>query len=206
MNVVLSDIGRRFNRDWVFREVDYTFHAGERYAILGPNGSGKSTLLQVIAASLTPSKGILRYMEHGGDIPTDKVYPRLSIAAPYLQLIEEFTLREHIKFHFKHKGYLAGYSAERIVSRLGLEKAIDKQIANFSSGMKQRVKLAFACLSDTSMLLLDEPTSNLDQQGITWYQELIAETAEGRLLVIGSNQAIEYESCPHRLNLLDYKT
>src|SRR5690554_5053031 len=108
MEIILEDIGRRFNRDWIFRHLDYRFMAGGRYAILGPNGSGKSTLLQVIASSLTPSVGNIRYVREASHTEPDHVYQYISLAAPYMELIEEFTLMEQIRFHFTHKRYLQG--------------------------------------------------------------------------------------------------
>src|ERR1700753_1955820 len=104
----LQNIGRRFNRDWIFRGVDYTFYSGKIYAILGPNGSGKSTLLQVLNGSLSPSIGTIGFFNDDVAVEIDKVYQHLSLAAPYLELIEEFTLSEVIDFHFKFKAYKPG--------------------------------------------------------------------------------------------------
>ena len=103
MQIILQNIGRRFNRDWIFRNFDYEFILGETYAILGPNGSGKSTLLNVLNGSLTPSSGEIAYLSGDKPIEAEEVFKFLSLAAPYLELIEEFTLIEMIDFHFKFK-------------------------------------------------------------------------------------------------------
>ncbi len=206
MDIALDDIGRRFNRDWIFRHLDYRFVSGQRYAILGPNGSGKSTLLQVIASSLTPSEGRIRYTLGGADVEVDDLYRHVSLAAPYLELIEEFTLSEQIRFHFTHKGYRHGFDQRQLMALLGLEQAKDRPLKFFSSGMKQRVKLALACCADTALLLLDEPTTNLDQPGVDWYLDLVHRTGGGRLVMVCSNQEREYAFCEHTLVVTDYKT
>nr|WP_199075829.1 ABC transporter ATP-binding protein [Pedobacter sp. ASV19] len=205
MIIDLDKAGRRFNQEWIFRNFSYQFKAGEQYAILGPNGSGKSTLLSVLTGSLSPSEGTVTYSE-AKNIPVEQIYKRVSFAAPYLDLIEEFTLQETISFHFKFKEFSAGMNAEGVLERLGLPRAQDKPLKYFSSGMKQRTKLALACCADTPMLLLDEPTSNLDTQGIDWYHQLISDFSADKLLVVCSNQEVEYSFCKHLIQVTDYKT
>jgi ABC-type multidrug transport system ATPase subunit len=205
MNIALQNIGRRFNRDWIFREVDYSFNSGSIYAILGPNGSGKSTLLQVLNGSLGPSAGKIDYSFEGKPVEIEKVYQHLSLAAPYLELIEEFSLTEMIDFHFKFKAYKPGLGKEELIDLLALPGSKNKLIKYFSSGMKQRLKLALAFCSDTPMLMLDEPTSNLDTQGVDWYLSLVQKFAENRLTIICSNQEHEYSFCDKQLNISDYK-
>ncbi|MFB2120345.1 ATP-binding cassette domain-containing protein [Parapedobacter sp. 2B3] len=205
MEIILEDIGRRFNRDWVFQHVNYRFITGLRYAVLGPNGSGKSTLLQVVSSALTPSVGHITYQTGGVTIDPDRVYQYLSIAAPYLELIEEFTLAEQIRFHFMHKAFLSGFNGQSLIEYMGLTHAQDKQLRYFSSGMKQRVKLGLACCADVPIVLLDEPTSNLDEEGIAWYLQLVEQTVAGRLLLVCSNQEREYGFCDHTITITDYK-
>ena len=205
MKISLEHIGRRFNREWIFRDVNYEFESESSYAILGANGAGKSTLLQVISGSLSSSEGKISYLQGDTIIDQEKVFIHLSMAAPYLELIEEFTLTELIDFHFRFKKYREGFSREGVIELLGLKNSEFKAIKYFSSGMKQRVKLALAFCSDTAILLLDEPASNLDQQGIDWYLSLASTLSSDRLLVICSNQEQEYSFCRHRLNIADYK-
>lgn len=204
MQIILEHLGRRFNKEWIFREISYTFAQGEQYALLGPNGSGKSTLLSVVLGSLTPSEGKISYQEEKEILP-ESIFSYISLAAPYLDLVEEFTLQETIDFHFRFKKYQQGFGAEAVLDILALSKAQDKPLKYFSSGMKQRTKLALAFCSDTPILALDEPTSNLDVQGTDWYLSLIEKYSKNRLVLVGSNQAYEYEFCKHQLNILDYK-
>jgi len=204
MTIDLKDAGRRFNQEWIFRNFSYQFHSAGKYAILGPNGSGKSTLLSVILGSLAPSEGVITYIDEV-EIPVERIYTQLSFAAPYLDLVEEFTLQETIDFHFKFKSFHAGLDAGRLMDILGLVKAQDKPLKYFSSGMKQRTKLALACCTDTPLLFLDEPTSNLDKQGVDWYHELIRDFTRDKLVLVGSNQEIEYSFCDNLIKITDYK-
>jgi len=205
ITISLKGIGRRFNREWIFRGIDYTFTSGNSYAILGPNGSGKSTLLQILNGSLAPSEGKLNYTLNGDVLEVEKVFEHLSLAAPYLEVIEDFTLAEMIDFHFKFKSYLPGFDRKAVIELLGLATSKNKLIKYFSSGMKQRLKLALAFCADTNLLMLDEPTSNLDTQGVEWYLNLIQQFTPGRLVIICSNQEQEYSFCEHRLSIVDYK-
>ncbi|OCX51153.1 ABC transporter ATP-binding protein [Mucilaginibacter sp. PPCGB 2223] len=203
--ISLENIGRRFNREWIFRDVNYTFNSGAAYAILGPNGSGKSTLLQILNGSLTPSAGKIVYEFDGKAVEAESVYQYLSLAAPYMELIEDFTLAEMITFHFKFKKIREELDTASVIDLLNLQASKDKAIKYFSSGMKQRTKLALAFCADTPVLMLDEPTSNLDAQGADWYLNLAERFSKDRLTVICSNQPSEYGFCSEMINITDYK-
>ena len=205
MQIELKQIGRRFNRQWIFKNIDYLFQSGEYYAILGINGSGKSTFLQVISGALGPSAGSIIYTENDMELSVENIFDHLIIAAPYLELIEEFTLLEILNFHFQFKKRKGNINNENLIALLDMEISKNKELKYFSSGMKQRVKLALAFCSDTSILLLDEPTANLDEQGIQWYKELINKFTEDRLVIVCSNQSHEYDFCKHLIQISDYK-
>ncbi|MBC7913104.1 MAG: ABC transporter ATP-binding protein [Pyrinomonadaceae bacterium] len=205
MEITLINIGRRFNREWIFRDVNYSFKSGNCYAILGRNGSGKSTLLQVLAGNLSPSEGKICVHVNDAVLDEEKVYKLLSIAAPYLELIEEFTLSEMIDFHFKFKPYLNNLDKNSLIQLLDLSSSKNKEIKYFSSGMKQRTKLALAICSATPVLLLDEPASNLDSEAISWYHKLIDTFKGDRIVIVCSNQEHEYAFCKHHIQLSDYK-
>lgn len=215
MKISLTKAGKRFNRDWIFRNITYEFNAGNAYAITGPNGSGKSTLLQVIGGALMMSEGELRYEVPGtnhqppitgnGKQSTDNLYQHIAIAAPYLEVIEEMTVTEFLAFHTEFKALLPGISIKKIIDVVGLEKAAHKQIRYYSSGMKQRVKLAQAIFSDVPCVLLDEPCTNLDSEGIALYQQLINDYCANRLVIVSSNDIQEYGFCKEKISILDYK-
>jgi ABC-type multidrug transport system ATPase subunit len=187
MQIVLKDVGKKFNQDWIFRDVSFTFPAQSVTAILGRNGSGKSTLLQLIAGNLTPTSGSISYSFNGKIIPAEEVFTYLAIAAPYLELVEDFTLQEMVKFHFSFKSLLPGIDQRMFTDILGFKTSVFKQIRQFSSGMKQRVKLTLAILSNVPLILLDEPTMNLDQEGVAWYLELMKQYSINRTVIICSN-------------------
>ncbi len=205
MSIKLEHIGRRFNREWIFKGINYSFEQGASYAILGPNGSGKSTLLQVISGSLTPSEGRIIYTRNEVQADAGGFYKELSIAAPYMELIEEFSLSELLDFHFSFKHYLNDLNKDAVIDLLGFEKSKSKAVKHFSSGMKQRTKLALALCADTPVLLLDEPASNLDTKGIDWYIHLIETFSPGRTLIICSNQEYEYSFCKQHIHITNYK-
>ncbi|NLR62032.1 ABC transporter ATP-binding protein [Chitinophaga polysaccharea] len=205
MTISLNQTGKRYNYDWIFRRVTLTFSEGQRYAILGPNGSGKSTLLQVIYGAIQHNEGTITYGTPEKPIAPDAFFRYCAIAAPYLELIEEFTLTEIIHFHQQFKSLLPGITPKKAMELVGLEKAANKQIRNFSSGMKQRTKLALAILSDVPVLLLDEPCTNLDAAGTAQYQALINEYGGNRTIIVSSNDEQEYFMCKEHVQILDYK-
>ena len=215
MNFKLNNIGKRYNYEWIFRNVNYDFTSDNNYVILGSNGSGKSTLLQVIAGNLIASEGTIEYLiETQGSrlktqdfiIPEDEIFKHLSFASPYLELFDEFTLIESIEFQAQFKPFFDGLTTKQIIELTQLEKAKDKQLKHYSSGMKQRVKLALAVLCNTPLLLLDEPTSNLDKKSIDWYQNLVDQYSKQRMIIVCSNeQTYEYPFCNKHLHIEDYK-
>lgn len=204
MKISLQNIGKRYNSEWIFKDINLEFSSNDSYAILGGNGSGKSTFLQILAGNFIPSEGKISYSFNSKEISSEDVFKHISIATPYLELFEEFTLKEQIEFHSKFKRLrLPG---KKIIERLYLETAVNKSIKYFSSGMKQRVKLALAILSDCPILLLDEPTSNLDHKAIEWYQRLISDFGKGKLIFVCSNKiANEYSFCTKVINIEEYK-
>ena len=225
MKITLTDAGKRFNRDWIFRHFSYEFSSQHHYAITGPNGSGKSTLLQVIAGAIGISEGTVSYEQSAAEqvaaaavmagttivpapvstIVPEKAYHYLSLSAPYLELIEEMTAIEFLQFHHSFKPFIPACPIAKALAKVGLESAANKQIRFFSSGMKQRMKLAQALFSDTSVILLDEPCTNLDAEGIALYQRLIREYGAGRLIIVSSNDRQEYEFCEKVIDITAYR-
>ena len=191
----MNKAGKRFNREWIFRNRDIEFTSPHHYAITGHNGSGKSTLVQCIAGALHLSEGTIEFELDGKKIAPEHVFKYISICAPYLEVIEDMTVVEFLNYHASFKPFQAGRNTENIIEEIGLTKAANKRIRNYSSGMKQRVKMAQAFFSATPVILLDEPTTNLDKQGISLYHHLINTLCKNRLVLICSNDAVEYESC-----------
>lgn len=205
MRIELKEAGKRFNRDWIFRNLTHTFEAGSKTVLLGSNGSGKSTLLRVCSAYFSLSEGEMKMLSGNEEISLDKAFEQLSIAAPYLDLPGLFTLKESIDFHFRFKQGYKGISADEVLELTGLTSHKNKQIRNFSSGMKQRLKLALAICTESSVLLLDEPSTNLDAQAIDWYNSLIERMSERTIIVASNHTVSEYGFCSESINIADFK-
>lgn len=193
MRIELHGAGKKFGRQWVFRDVSHVFEPGRRYAILGKNGSGKSTFLKMLSGFLPPTKGRVVCSVDGMQVDPDKMFAHVSVSAPYMELIEEFTLPELIRFHRQCKALPNDKIIGQIIGEAGLPFHHEKQIRQFSSGMKQRVKIILAMLSDARLLLLDEPCSNLDKEGREWYGRMLAVYGSNKTVFVASNhQAEEY--------------
>jgi ABC-type multidrug transport system ATPase subunit len=199
MNVVANSLGKRFNREWVFRNFNYQFDPGEAYAILGPNGSGKSTLMQVLWGQMQPSEGSVKYSA----FEPSEIFKSVSIAAPYMDVIEEFTLEEMVRFHFKFKK--SRIPIPEIIERTELKSSGHKLISSFSSGMRQRLKLALAFYAEADLLFLDEPCTNLDKKSIDWYQAHLKQIPSTTTHFIASNQDHEYPATAVKIDILGYK-
>lgn len=204
MKINAEKLGKKFNRDWIFRNLTVEF-SDHIYAITGPNGSGKSTLLQVLWSQMPASTGTITYSTSGEVIPSSEVFRKLTIAAPYMDLIDEFTLTEAVNFHFKFKQPRKGYSTQEVLDRLELAGAKDKTIGKFSSGMKQRTKLGLAFFTQSDIIFLDEPSTNLDKASFHWYWKNLLEIPQETMIILASNQEQEYPSDSTKVNILDFK-
>ena len=206
MQIVLNGIAKSYGRETVLKGLVLTIASGSRTVVVGANGSGKSTLLQLLAGAALPTTGTVSHRHMSRELPADDVYRHVSIAAPYLNLYAELSLQETIAFHARFKPFRQGTDVISVAHAARLEHVLHKPVQHFSSGMAQRLKLALAILSDTSLLLLDEPASNLDQAGVRWYQELLAAHLDERTLVVASNhQAAEHSLCDQRIEVERYK-
>jgi ABC-type multidrug transport system ATPase subunit len=201
----LDRLGKKFDREWIFRDLTLHLRPGEPVAVTGPNGSGKSTLMQVLSGQMPASEGALTYQLDGRRVEPDAVFRHLTFAAPYLELVEEFTLDELLRFHVRFKALRNGLTPNDFVELLELPQARHKSIRHFSSGMKQRLKLGLALYSEARLVLLDEPTANLDARGAAWYRRHVALLPPTVTLLIASNQPAEYDFCATVLDILTYK-
>jgi ABC-type multidrug transport system ATPase subunit len=197
-------LGKRFNHEWIFRNLSYTFTHGNIYAITGPNGSGKSTLLQVLWGQVPASQGNVHYTIEGTTVPVEEVFKEVTMATPYMDLIDELTLDEMVDFHFALRKPGKNISRNEVIELLELGHARDKYIGNFSSGMKQRVKLGLALLTSASFVFLDEPFTNLDSKAIDWYKNLLPSVPHS-IVFIASNDFREYENATAVINISDFK-
>lgn len=206
MHIQLEHLGKRFGNEWIFKGVNYSFTSPGSYALLGANGSGKSTLLQVIAGAIMPSNGKANFILNGQTIEEENVFRHIAFCSPAMELIDDFTLLEQLNFHFEFKQTKTNLSVSDMVELLQLKQHQNKALKSYSSGMRQRVKLACALFADMSVLMLDEPCTNLDEKGINWYKEMIQQHCSEQLVLVASNTTAEYDFCKHSIHVHDYKS
>lgn len=199
MKLIAEGVGKKFDRNWIFRDLSFQLASGERVAITGRNGSGKSTLLRILTGSLSATKGQISYFEADAPISNDLISSKINFCAPYIELPEEFTLHELLVFHANFRKPIL--QIENILERFGYPDAWHKKIGHYSSGMKQRVRLLLAFFFDGHLIALDEPTTNLDETGISWYQSEINQIAKNKTILISSNQRSEYGFCEKNIEL-----
>lgn len=202
--ITAQNLGKRFKREWIFRNFNFQFSTGI-YAITGPNGSGKSTLLQTLWGQLLPSTGSVQYQTGEAVLDIQDAFRHLSIATPYMDLIDEFTLEEQVKFHFDLKQRRNNLTVDDIITNMALDQARKKFIGNFSSGMKQRVKLGLAFYTHANAIFLDEPGTNLDQNAFRWYHNELAKLPNNCLVFIASNQPAEYPENAGKIDIMSFK-
>ena len=205
MKVVTNDLGKRYGHQWVFKGFNCTFEPNTSYAIIGQNGAGKSTLLQTISGIQAPSKGTVTYFEDGAEVNPDTIYKKMALCAPYLELIEELTLLELIKFHFGLKRIRPTVDVADLPDIFQLPHAKNKQIRFYSSGMKQRVRLGLALYSAADLFFIDEPTVNLDKAGMRWYLQEIEQLHGKKLILVSSNDPAEYPFCNEIIDISAFK-
>ena len=187
-----EDIGKKFGSTWIFRHQNFEVTAGESTVITGKNGAGKSTLLQIASGYLTPSQGSV-YVDSE---KIDEQKHHSVFIGPYTEIIEEFTLHEFLKFHQEFKKPIC--SIEEMAKSASLP--LNKRIAEFSTGMKQRAKLITAFFFENDAVFMDEPTSNLDKEGFDWWQNQLSKL-DSLLFMIASNDADEISCFAKQIKL-----
>ena len=202
LKITLEQIGKRFNNEWIFKDINLELITGSPCAILGKNGSGKSTLTQIVSAYTFPSNGNIVFTHAEKIIPNDCIFRYIAVCSPHFEPIEEFTLEENIRFFNKFKLFINEYTTKDILEITELSNSSNKQLRYFSSGMKQRVKLTLALCSNVKAIILDEPCTNLDETGVMLYRRLIKERISNTLIVVASNYApAEYDFCTKHIYL-----
>jgi len=206
MKITCSDIAKKYQGQWIFSGFSFLFSEGSKTAIIGFNGSGKSTLLSILSGYTTPNKGSILHEVNNIEIAKDSVYKYFSIGSPYLELPEELNSMELINTFKNFKPFSENLNTKEILDLLMLDTNQDKPVKYFSSGMKQRLKIGMAILSDTPLLLLDEPLSNLDQEGCRWFENLMNNYINKKTVIIASNKVeAEIKHCDTTIDISEYK-
>jgi heme exporter protein A len=202
----LNSVSKYFGRRIIFKNIDLTIDESGIYGISGPNGAGKSTLVKIIAGILSPSTGKIIHSENGREIKSENLHNFIGFVSPYLVLYDEFTAEENIHFLSDIRGI--NVDKEKLDNLFVLFKLADRRkdlMKTFSSGMKQRMKFIFALIHSPQLILLDEPTSNLDDEGKETIYNLIKKKSETNIVVIASNEGNDLSLCKRVLNINDYR-
>ncbi|MDA9774672.1 ABC transporter ATP-binding protein [Saprospiraceae bacterium] len=205
MNIEFQSVSKRFAYEWIFRDVNYAIPSGSRLGIIGPNGSGKSTFLRVLLGTIDPSKGKVLYQAGDKVINANEVFQNFSFTAPYMGIPDNLTIEEAVKFHFKFRNVRDDINPNDIPEIALLANNKKKLIRQYSSGMRQRFKLILAMATDSKILVFDEPTTNLDEEGKTWFQSNLKKYLGARTLIIATNEKDDLALVSEKLNIIDYK-
>lgn len=206
MKIEIENLGKKFRNEWIFRGFSANFEKGNTYAVVGANGSGKSTLLQALSSYIPCNEGIIKYFDgNNNPIEIENIFKYLTFTSPFLELIEDFTLVELINFHTKLKPLAHSLSTIDFLDKIELTAQAHKQVKFFSSGMKQKVKLALCLFSEASIMFLDEPTTNLDQKTKTWFLENIVSIKQNKLIILASNDSQEYSFTNNIIDIQQFK-
>ena len=201
MHIELNNVWKRYNAGWIIKALDHNFNSGESHAVVGPNGSGKSTLIQTISGLLSPSKGEIKYTLDGSAIDRDDIYNYVAVGAAYAEMDEELTATELFNHITKFKTFYTNDVSD-FLEIADLKKEKHKSINGYSSGMKQRLNIAIALLMDVPLLLLDEPSSFLDESKLQWFDDMLSEYGRNKTIIIASNDERDLKNCSNRLEMV----
>ena len=197
LSITCTDIAKRYIKEILFKDFNYTFDGNKKYVLLGENSSGKSTLVKILGGAIAPTKGKVSYSE-----PTNN-NELFSFCSPEMHLLDDFTVKELFQLHFQFK--TKKITLEEQWKRSELYPFLDKKFVELSSGLKNKVKLSLALYTAAPALLLDEPCTNFDANNATWYTETIQELCQDQLIIVASNQGIEHAYCTEKIYLHNYK-
>ena len=201
-----QNLSKSFGRRLIFKGIDFSWIDKGMFGISGPNGSGKSTLVKIIAGLIAPSSGKLIHKNSGEEIISEKLHNHIGFVSPYLILYEEFSAWENLKIFSSIRGVTL--NEERVqfyLNQFLLDNRKDDLVKTYSSGMKQRLKFIFALMHSPDVLIFDEPTSNLDEEGKKVVYDIVVEEGKNRIVVIASNEMKDLEICNEILLLEKYK-
>ncbi len=205
-SVQAESLSKTFGRRLIFSGLSFGFDKSGVYGISGPNGSGKSTLVKIIAGIISPSKGKVKHKAEGKEIPPEKLHNYIGFVSPYLILYEEFTALENLELFADIRD--VPFNKERVDYLLKVFLLYDRKddlVKTYSSGMKQRMKFIFALMHSPRLLILDEPTSNLDDEGKESVYKIVREAGQDSIVLIASNEKTDLELCSERIVIQDYK-
>ena len=202
----VRELKKTFNNRLVFNKLNFDLNSGDRFVVTGKNGSGKSTLIKILGGVLTETAGEIGYFVDNKKIDRENFYKIVGLVSPYLVLYEEFTAFENLSLFSKIRGLkISETQINEILNRVGLFERRNDFVRTYSSGMKQRMKYAFAILHNPLVLLLDEPNSNLDQEGKNFVDELVFNFRKDGIVIVATNETQDFKYGEKIINLDEYK-
>ena len=205
-SLVAESVNKTFGRRLIFSYINFKLNSSTIFGISGPNGSGKSTLVKIIANIISPSSGKLVHSINGIEIKPEMLHNHIGLVSPYLVLYDEFTAYENLNYFSEIRGI--SFNKERVdelLNKFLLFNRKDDLVKTYSSGMKQRLKFIFALMHSPQLIILDEPTSNLDDEGKEVVYELVKEEGSRNVVIVASNEKTDLNLCTNKIDLNDYK-
>jgi heme exporter protein A len=201
-----QNLSKLFGRRLIFKDINFSWNEKGIFGISGPNGSGKSTLVKIVAGLIAASSGKIFHKNSNGEIIPEKLHNHIGFVSPYLVLYEEFSAWENLKIFAKIRG--VNFDEQKVIyylSQFLLESRKNDLVKTYSSGMKQRLKFIFALMHSPEVLIFDEPTSNLDEEGKKVVYDIVREEGKTRIVIIASNEGKDLELCSEVLLLEKFK-
>ena len=203
ISITVNGLSKDFNRSVIFQDISFSLSSPASLSITGKNGAGKSTLSKIIAGLLSITHGSITYSVNEKQIGIEEFKHHIGFVSPYLNLYDEFTAIENLQFlsSIRTAAHQNDERIKELLALVGLWNRRDDKVSTYSSGMKQRLKYAFALLHNPAVLILDEPTSNLDAEGIEVIRQIILEQKKTNILIIATNNKEEAHWCEQQIQV-----
>ncbi|MBK8984112.1 MAG: ABC transporter ATP-binding protein [Ignavibacteria bacterium] len=208
IEIVCDNLSKIYSGKVIFKNLSLKLTTGNSISILGKNGSGKSTLIKILSGIISANKGSITVSEDNIPVPANLCYSRIGLISPYLNLYDELTASENLRFFCGLRNNSNDGMEEKIEFYLNRVKLFDKRnetVKNYSSGMKQKLKLIFAVINQPRILYMDEPSTNLDTEGIDIVYETAEKHKKNGILIVATNDKEDIKLCESSLNIEDYK-
>ena len=205
-SLLAESVNKTFGRRLIFKDISFKLNSSTIFGISGPNGSGKSTLVKIIANIISPSSGKLIHNFNGTEIKPENLHNHIGLVSPYLVLYDEFTAYENLNYFSEIRGIPFNKGrVDDLLNKFLLFNRKEDLVKTYSSGMKQRLKFIFALMHSPQLIILDEPTSNLDDEGKEVVYELVKEEGSNNIVIIASNEKTDLSLCNETIDLKNHK-
>jgi len=204
----VRNLTKKFGNFVAVDQVTFDIQKGEIFGFLGPNGAGKSTTIRMLTTLLRPTSGKATLLNYDIVNQSDKVRKHIGLVAEKIILYDRLTARENLEF-FGNLFHLPQTDIKertrKWIARLDMENWVNAQVGTFSTGMKQRINIARALLTEPDILFLDEPTLGLDPQTTHLIRQFIRELNEqGVTILLTTHDMLEAEELSNRIAIIDH--